>query len=314
MGEAQRQDRADTDGGGRARIGRPPGELLPDATAGRRLKEALEVADLSRSSLLAEVKISDSSLRRWIKGTGAPSQEVARHLAQLLAAPDLAEAWPRRGNSSPEATADETPRPPMEGVVKEAATISIERRGRGLSGRGSLLGVGALVLVVIAVVIAVTHEGGSGSSLAAVSSGDTSTSMSVPSRPGPTQSLPEGAAATLTVDARETSNQMASAISAWTLPSTSTGCDVSPCKAGTRTSGEVKDGQAVAVSCVIVGQSIRNGDPSAEGYVTDDRWLLVAADQDLGQATGQRVWISNIWLARDQLAADLPLCPEASAT
>ncbi|MEH1124817.1 hypothetical protein [Micromonospora sp. CPCC 206061] len=104
-----------------------------------------------------------------------------------------------------------------------------------------------------------------------------------------------------------TQKPYAHTISLWTLPSTNSNCELSPCIPGSTPAATVTLPATVQVTCVTTGQKIRNGEPGVNDdyFYEDDRWLRTAPHPDI-DGTG---YLSNIWFARDKLPTNLPDCP-----
>jgi hypothetical protein len=101
----------------------------------------------------------------------------------------------------------------------------------------------------------------------------------------------------------------AKTIGVGTMPSTNTGCEADPCLPGTAQAGKVRAGQQVLVTGLALGQKIRNGDPSQPNFYADNKWLRVSPRENVKQDPGQVVYLSNVFLFRDQPPPGPPDCP-----
>lgn len=284
-------------------LGRPRTTLPPTPEAVQLLCQRQEEAGLSNPQLGQRVGMSARTVGRWRAGEQGMEPATADQVATVLDEPRLRTLWtsPPPGTETaehdgvPAAVWPQLSQPP----TAESYTSSTSRPPAEVRRWWLLAGaIGAVVLLAVTLGIISWLDRGPGRT-SNLSAGPTLA----------TDDLPTDTTATFIVDAALTGGTMATGISSWTKPSTTTGCDASPCLSGTLPSGEVRGGQRVAVSCVSTGQLIRNGAPGADGYAEDNRWLLLAASEDVGQAPGERVWLSNLWLARDDLPSTVPVCP-----
>ena len=95
-------------------------------------------------------------------------------------------------------------------------------------------------------------------------------------------------------------------VSLWSKPSTTTGCDNSPCRPGTKAVQQVAPKTIVTVSCVINGQQLRNGIPGGDGFYEDDRWLRVVAVDGEPVTRDDLPYLSNVWFVRSSLPVSVP--------
>jgi hypothetical protein len=102
-----------------------------------------------------------------------------------------------------------------------------------------------------------------------------------------------------------TENPTAKTLGLWTFPSTDSGCGFSPCLAGTAQAAKFRLPQTIRVTCVTIGQKVRNGVAGHHGYYEDDRWLKTVPNPNF-EGTG---FLSNVWFARDKLPPNLAKCP-----
>ncbi|GAA3593578.1 hypothetical protein GCM10022223_05610 [Kineosporia mesophila] len=286
-----------------ANVGRPKSNAFGSTTAGTQLASSLRRHDLSQAELSRRLMVSTRTVGRWLNGTDGPDPDIARRLAEELSEPELRTwwSWPTDTGGAPGeqklATVHRSPSPAIFTTPPSPGEEPLQGGWRTRLSRRPLLVAAVLgCLLVIGTVLVLTQ----------LWEGKPSTTPVSGTQPESTDAQPiyEGQ-----IDGRMSGGRPAAHdITVWSLPSTTTGCDISPCLPGTAEAGHMTLPASVKVVCVSKGQQIRNGAPGEPGFYRDDRWLRLSPAPEIQNPTSQVVFLSNIWFERDQLPADLPTC------